>query len=58
MPKRDRRGAVTSPARVVAPISVKRFNWNGWMCTRSLPDDQVNAIVLHRWIEDFLDRRH
>ena len=29
MPKRERNGAVISPARVVAPINVKCPNWNG-----------------------------
>ena len=29
MPKRERSGAIISPARVVAPISVKRLSWYG-----------------------------
>ena len=58
MPKRSRSGVVSRPARVVAPISV-----NG---ARSIlteraagpgADDEVELEILHRGIEDFLDRR-
>ena len=58
MPKRSRSGLVRRPARVVAPTSV-----NG---ARSIlteraagpfADDEVELEILHRRIEDFLDRR-
>ena len=58
MPKRARSGDVSSPARVVAPISV-----NGCSGTltdralRALADDDVELEVFHRRVEDFLDRR-
>ena len=58
MPKRSRSGLVSSPARVVAPTSV-----NGARSIlhrarrRPLADDEVELEVLHRRIEDFLDRR-
>ena len=58
MPKRSRSGVVSRPARVVAPTSVN--------CARSIfteraagPSPMIRSswIVLHRGIEDFLDRR-
>ena len=58
MPKRLRSGDVSSPARVVAPISV-----NGWSGTftdrarRALADHDVELVVLERRVEDLLDRR-
>ena len=58
MPKRSRSGVVMSPERVVAPTSV-----NGVSvifterAARSLADDEIELEILHRGIEDFLDRR-
>ena len=57
MPKRSRSGVVRSPVRVVAPTSV-----NGFSSRRSewapgpWPIDDVDAAVLHRRIEELLDR--
>ena len=60
MPKRARSGAVSRPARVVAPISVNFCS--GTLTERALgpwPIDDVELVVLHRRIEDLLDgRRH
>ena len=58
MPKRSRSGVVIRPARVVAPTSV-----NGDRSIlhrarrRPLADDEVELKILHRRIEDLLDRR-
>ena len=58
MPKRSRSGRVISPERVVAPTRV-----NGGRSMRieraagPLADDQVELKILHRRVEDFLDRR-
>ena len=58
MPKRSRSGVVSSPARVVAPISV---NWREVDLDRARrragADDEIELEILHRGIEDFLDRR-
>ena len=57
MPKRSRSGVVSSPVRVVAPTRV-----NGGRSSVSvrapgaLADDDVQAEVLERRIEDLLDR--
>ena len=58
MPKRSRSGVVSSPARVVAPTSVN-FGEVDLHRARRRPfaDDQVELEILHRRIEDFLDRR-
>ena len=58
MPKRSRSGVVSRPARVVAPISVN-FGRLDLHRARRRPfaDDQVELVILHRRIEDFLDRR-
>ena len=58
MPKRARSGDVSSPVRVVAPTSVN--GWSGTFTDRALgplPDHDVELVVLHRRIEDLLDRR-
>ena len=58
MPKRSRSGVVSRPVRVVAPISVKRGKIDAHRARRRpLADDEVELEVLHRRIEDFLDRR-
>ena len=58
MPKRSRRGVVSRPVRVVAPISVKRARSILHRARRrTLADNEVELEVLHRRIEDFLDRR-
>ena len=58
MPKRARSGEVSSPVRVVAPISVN--GWIGSLTDRApgpLADHDVELVVLHRRIEDLLDGR-
>ena len=58
MPKRSRSGLVSSPARVVAPTSVNLREVDLHRARRRpLADDQVELEILHRRIEDFLDRR-
>ena len=58
MPKRSRNGVVSRPVRVVAPISV-----NGGRSIRTeraagpFADHQVELELLHRRVEDLLDRR-
>ena len=58
MPKRSRSGVVRRPVRVVAPT---RVNFARSMRDRArrrpLADDEVELEILHRRIEDFLDRR-
>ena len=59
MPKRERSGAVTKPgARGGADqreaIQLKRMNARA----RPLPDHQIDAIILHRGIENLLDGGH
>ena len=56
MPKRERSGAVINPARVVAPTKVKwlqRERMNAGAGT--LTDDEVDAKIFHRRIENFFD---
>ena len=58
MPKRSLSGVVRRPVRVVAPIRVKRDkSMRDRARRRSLADDEVELEVLHRRIEDLLDRR-
>ena len=58
MPKRSRNGRVISPERVVAPTSVKGGrSMPDRARARPLADDQVELKILHRRIEDLLDRR-
>ena len=58
MPKRSRSGLVRSPARVVAPTSVNRDKIDLHRARRRpLADDEIELEILHRRIEDFLDRR-
>ena len=58
MPKRARSGDVSSPARVVAPISVNGCSGSLHRPrARPLADHDVELEVLHRRIEDLLDRR-
>ena len=58
MPNRSRSGVVSSPVRVVAPISVKRDEIDAHRARRRpLADDEVELEVFERRIEDFLDRR-
>ena len=55
MPNRDRSGAVISPARVVAPINVKRRKIQAVRArARPLPDDDVEFVVFHRRDRGFL----
>ena len=58
MPKRSRSGLVSSPARVVAPTSV---NGDRSILTEraagTFADDEIELEILHRRIENFLDRR-
>ena len=58
MPNRSRSGEVRSPARVVAPTSVKggRFELDGAR-RRPLADHDVELKVLHRRVEHLLDDR-
>ena len=58
MPNRARSGDVSSPVRVVAPISVN--GCTGTFTDRALgpcADHDVELVVLHRRIEDLFDRR-
>ena len=58
MPKRSRSGLVSRPARVVAPTSVNLREIDLHRARgRPLADDEVELEILHRRIEDFLDRR-
>ena len=58
MPKRSRNGVVSRPARVVAPIRVNLAEVDLDRARRRPgADDQVELEVLHRRIENFLDRR-
>ena len=58
MPNRSLSGVVSRPVRVVAPISVKRGKVDPHRARRRpLADDEVELEILHRRIEDFLDRR-
>ena len=59
MPKRERSGAVISPARVVAPIEretveLKRMDARA----RPLTDHQIDPIILHGGIENLFDGGH
>ncbi len=59
MPKRSRKGRVIRPDRVVAPTSVNGGQVDAHRTrTRPLADDQVELKILHRRVEDFLDRGH
>ena len=58
MPKRSRSGEVSSPARVVAPTSVKGGRFS--LIERAagpLADHDVELVVLHRRIQHLLDHR-
>ena len=56
MPKRSRSGAVSMPARVVAPTSVKRFKRQlERLRVRAAIDDEVDLEILHRRIEKLFD---
>ncbi len=58
MPKRSRSGVVSSPVRVVAPISVKLGKIDLHRARgRPLADDEVELEVLDGGIEDLLHRR-
>ena len=58
MPKRSRSGVVSRPVRVVAPISVKRDrSMRTERAAGPSPMIRSSWIVLHRRIENFLDRR-
>ena len=60
MPKRERSGEVSSPVRVVAPMSVNFLSRT--LTVRALgpcADQDVDVVVLERRIENLLDdRRH
>ena len=57
MPNRARSGDVSSPARVVAPTSVKRGSGHlDGARAGPLPDHDVELVIFHRGIEDLLDR--
>ena len=55
MPNRARRGEVSRPLRVVAPMSVKGAS-SSWM-ERALVQHDVDLVVLHRGVEILLDDR-
>lgn len=58
MPKRARRGFVSEPARVVAPMSVK--GGRSILIERAAgpsPDHDVDLVVLECGVEDFLNHR-
>ena len=56
MPKRERSGAMISPARVVAPISVNLIQLIGMNARAgALADDQIDAKILHRGVENFFE---
>ncbi len=58
MPKRSRSGVVSRPARVVAPDQGEFGKIDPHRARRRpFADDQVELEILHRRIEDFLDRR-
>ena len=58
MPKRERSGALTIPARVVAPTRVNFGRLQTKTARlRSLVDDDVEPVIFHRRIEIFFDRR-
>ena len=58
MPKRSRSGVVSSPARVVAPIRVNLREIDLHRARRRPgADDEIELVVLHRGIEDFLHCR-
>ena len=55
MPKRSRSGDVSNAMRVVAPTSVNRGRFKPDAASgRSLADHDVERIVLHGGVEDFL----
>ncbi len=57
MPKRSRKGVVISPERVVAPTRVKGCSAIlTERAARAFADDEIEFEILHRRIEDFLDR--
>ena len=58
MPKRSRSGVVIRPERVVAPTSVKGASCDLHRARRRpLADHQIEFVILHRGIENFLHRR-
>ena len=57
MPKRSRNGRVMRPERVVAPTSVKGRQIDADRARAGpLADDQIELKILHRRVEDLLDR--
>ena len=57
MPKRERSGAESSPARVVAPMKRERLHVHGVRARRRpLPDDDVELVVLQRRVEQLFQR--
>ena len=56
MPKRSRSGAVSMPARVVAPTSVNRFSGSLNVLAYA-PRSTTKSIceILHRRVEELLD---
>ena len=58
MPKRERSGDESSPARVVAPMKGERLHVHGVGARRRpLPDHDVELVVFQRGVKDFLKRR-
>ena len=58
MPKRERSGAESSPARVVAADEGERPHLDGVGARRRpLPDDDVKLVVLQRRVQQLLQRR-
>ena len=56
MPKRSRNGLVSRPERVVAPTKVNFGEVDLHRARgRAFTDDQIELVVLHRRIENFLD---
>ena len=58
MPKRSRSGRVMRPERVVAPIKREGRQVDAHRARRRpLADDEIELEILHRRIENLLDRR-
>jgi len=56
MPKRSRSGVVIRPERVVAPTSCERIERDlDRARRRPFADHQIELVILHRGIKDFLD---
>lgn len=54
MPNRSRNGAESRPDLVVAPIRVNGLRFSNGTRRRTLADNNIDMIILHRWIENLL----